>query len=391
MEPSIGSYTLSNLHADESLFTGLRRLRLALGWTMLLATMVGLFAVIWDIQWHITVGRDRTLTMPHLFILGSITVTGLTALAAVLIETVWARRSRSVAQQGTPFARVFSSSLGAYLVGYGALAAAIAFPLDQYWHTLYGVDVDIWAPFHLMVLGGMSVACLGVIYLLAESAQMAAELRAQGAERLGYIGVIVACATLLGNLSFLLPDALKMGYLALGNVIFTVYPLMLGAFALFVMMLVIRVLPWRAAATSMTVVYLLLGLVNFLLIPPLMALNLHLEQQHLLRFASTVPSIAVEWQYGLLIPAVLLDIIVWVAQRAKWPPRRTHGVTFVVASIGVSLAALLYPLFLVTARELPHSNVALVVVISLLLGLLGIWAGYLLGAGIGESMWRKQS
>jgi hypothetical protein len=155
------------------------------------------------------------------------------------------------------------------------------------------------------------------------------------------------------------------------------------------------------------------GLVSFLLIPPLITLNLHLEQQHLLRFASTFPLIAVEWQYGLLIPAVLLDIIVWVAQRAKWAPRRIHGVTFVVASIGVSLAALLYPFFLRTAqtqsdplsmvkgtitaaqlqalRELPHSNVVLVVGISLLLGLLGIWAGYLFGAGTGESMRRKQS
>ncbi|HLI70803.1 MAG TPA: hypothetical protein VKV19_13675 [Ktedonobacteraceae bacterium] len=413
MAQSIGSRPLSTPRVGAYAYVGLWRLRLALGWVMLLATMVGLFAVSWDVQWHTAVGRDRTLTMPHLFILGSITVTGLVALAAVLIETIWARRDVSVAQEGTHFASMFSSSLGAYLVGYGALDAAIAFPLDQYWHTLYGVDVTIWAPFHVMALVGVSVASLGEAYILAEVAQMAAQQGARGATWAGYIGVIVACATLLGNLSFLLPNALSTGYVSLGNLIFTVYPLMLGAFAIFVMMMIIRALPWPGAATSVAIVYLLFGLVNYLLIPPLMTLNLHLEQQSLLPGAPTVSVMAVEWQYGLIIPAVLLDIVAWVAQRAKWPLRQINGVMFVVASIGISLTALVYPLFLRSARShadplgaakgirltaaqlqalnnMPHSSVVLIVVISLLLGLLGVWLGSWFGTGIGESMRRKQ-
>ncbi|QBD82719.1 hypothetical protein EPA93_44835 [Ktedonosporobacter rubrisoli] len=128
MVQSIGSCTLSAPRVGMDAHTELLRLRLVPGWIILLAALFSLFAVSWDIQWHITVGRDRTLTMPHLFILGSITVMGLAALAAVLIETIWARQSVSVAREGTPFARMFSSSLGAYLVGYGALDAAIAFP-----------------------------------------------------------------------------------------------------------------------------------------------------------------------------------------------------------------------------------------------------------------------
>src|SRR5215472_10231976 len=99
MAQSIGSPALGSSHSDIHAYAGLWRFRLAFGWTILLAAVAGLFAVSWDIQWHTAVGRDRTLTAPHLFILGSITVAGLAALAAILIETVWARRSTSVARE----------------------------------------------------------------------------------------------------------------------------------------------------------------------------------------------------------------------------------------------------------------------------------------------------
>lgn len=410
MAQSIEGRALNNTHTAERVYPGLWRLRLLLGWTTLLVALAGLFAVSWDIQWHTAVGRDRTLTAPHLAILGSITVMGLVALAAVLLETLWARRSASVAQEGTSFVGAFSSSLGAYLVGYGALDAAIAFPLDQYWHTLYGIDVSIWAPFHIMALVGFSVGCLGVTYMLAEGAQLAAQQGAWAAARAGYVGVIVACATLLGVLSILLLNALSTGYLRLGNLTFTVYPLMLGAFGMFVMMLGIRALPWRAVATSVVIVYLFFGLANYLLIPPLMTLNLRLEQQSLLPHAPTVSVVAVEWQYWLIIAAVLLDIVVWAAQRTRRSWRRTNQLTLVAGSIGMSLAALFYPLFLRTAQvrgslpnavqstlpaaaqlQAPHANVVLIAVASLLLGLLGIGVGNWVGAGIGESMRRKEA
>ena len=394
MAHSIENHQRSFARTAERVYPQLWRVRLALGWTILLAQLSGLFAVSWDIQWHTAVGRDRTLTAPHLFILGSIAVMGLVALLAVLLETIWARHSTPVAQEGTTFVGVFSSSLGAYLVGYGALDAAIAFPLDQYWHTLYGIDVSVWAPFHIMALVGFSVACLGVTYLLAEGARLAARQGAWGAARVGYAGVMVACATLLGILSILLPNALSTGYLRLGTLTFTVYPLMLGAFGMFVMMTAIRARPWLAAATSVVVVYLFIGLANSLLVPPLMALNLRLEQQNLLPHAPTASVVAVQWQYWLIIAAVLLDSVVWVAQRMGWSWRGTNRVTLVAASLGISLAALFYPLFLRTAQgrgSLLHANVVLIVMVSLLLGLLGIGIGNWVGTGIGESMRGKET
>lgn len=423
MAQSIDSYALDTSHVSARASAGLWKLRLALGWTILFAALVGLFALSWDIQWHTAVGRDRTLTAPHLFILGSATLMGLAALTAVLIETAWARRSAPVAQKGAMFAGFFSSSLGAYLVGYGALDAAIGFPIDQYWHTLYGVDVAIWAPFHIMLLTGFCVCCLGVAYMLVEGARLAVLQGARGAARVGYISAIVAFATLMGMLSILLPDALSTGYISLGRLTFTVYPLMLGAMGTFVLVTAIRALPWRAVATSVALAYAFFGLVSYLLIPPLMTWLLGVEQQNLLPKAPTVSVLALRWQYPLIIAAVLLDIVSWLASRGGWPLRKLNSVTFVGASIGMSLAALFYPLFIrsqflasalfyalggrpMKAVEgsarviIPQSGngapafsmttFVVIVMVSLLLGVLGTYVGNWLGAGMGESMQRKE-
>lgn len=395
------------------------RWRLALGWTTLFAALVGLFALSWDIQWHTAVGRDRTLTAPHLFILGSAALMGLIALIGVLLETAWARRNTTVAQSGTIFAGFFSSSLGMYLVGYGALDAAIGFPIDQYWHTLYGVDVTIWAPFHIMLLTGFCVCCLGVVLMLIEGAHLALQQGAKGAARAGYISAVVAFATLMGMLSILLPNALTTGYFSLGGLSFTVYPLMLGATGTFVLIMAIRALPGRLVATQVALVYACCGLIIYLLVPQLMTWLLGVEQQSLLPDAPTVPMLAIDWQYSLIIAAVLLDLVAWMARRGGWSWKRTNRVTFAVAALGMSLAAIFYPLFFDSqllrsaqahasrfGANLAHTfksvadgtaaiqrsgplptaslvTLVIIVVVSLLLGVLGTYVGNWLGAGMG--------
>ncbi len=425
MAQSIHAQALDNVQMRQRSASSLLKLRLALGWIILLGYVIGFFAFSWDIQWHSAVGRDRTLTAPHLFILGSVTFTGLLALAVVLIETRWARRNTAVAESSTPFAGFFSSSLGAYLVGYGSLTSAIAFPIDQYWHTLYGIDVSIWAPFHIMEFTGFFVGNLGVAYMLANSARLAARYGAKWAERASYIGVVVALATLMGAFTFILmPSVSSQGYVTLGSLSFTVYPLMLGAFVTFILVIAIRVLPWRMAATSVAVVYLIIGWINSLIIPPLMAFTLAAEQQHLLPNATTASVVTREWQNSLIIVAVLLDIVVWVAASKEWSLQKANRWMLTAALIGVSLAALFYLPFLITtlthgsaslvsgdaaaARGVPapvtsgvkHRGGALMphlsalsmitIVVSLLLGLLGTYIGNWFGTGIGESMRREE-
>ena len=417
---SLGGRALATPLVNERAPAGLWKLRLFCGWTILLAALVGLFALSWDIQWHTAVGRDRTLTAPHLFILGSATLMGLTALVAVLLETRWARQSRAVAQNGTRFASFFSSSLGIYLVGYGALDAAIGFPIDQYWHTLYGVDVTIWAPFHIMLLSGFCICCLGVAFVLAEGASLATQQGLHRVARTGSISVIVAFATLMGMLSILLPQALSTGYISHRSLTFTVYPFMLGIMGMLVLNAAKRALPGLPVATCIALIYAFFGLISFLLIPPLMTWLLSVEQQSLLPGAQTVAVLAVSWQYPLIIAAVLLDGITWLAQRRAWTARKTKWMTFGGAALGITLAAYFYPLFInsqLLRTALGHSlvysvkpvNVASgavgrlnpgavplnagvvpILVVSLLLGVLGTALGLWLGANLGDIMGRKE-
>ena len=46
--------------------------------------------------------------------------------------------------------------------------ALIGFPLDDLWHRLFGQDVTLWGPTHLMLIGGASVSLIGQGVLLAE-------------------------------------------------------------------------------------------------------------------------------------------------------------------------------------------------------------------------------
>ena len=151
-------------------------LSLVLGLTALLGAIIFLEGTSWDIQWHSYIGRDRTLIPPHIMMLSGVALSGISGMLAVLIESWWARHNKIIAQYGVGFAEIFSGPLGAYIVGFTALTAAVAFPLDAYWHALYGIDVAIWAPFHVMFVASMGLVALGTAYMLSSAAHLAARI-----------------------------------------------------------------------------------------------------------------------------------------------------------------------------------------------------------------------
>ncbi|HEX2033356.1 MAG TPA: hypothetical protein VHS99_04155 [Chloroflexota bacterium] len=198
--------------------------RLALGAALLAGQWAFIAGAAWDIQWHLAVGRDHPLTPPHLLLLAGIAFTGVLALAGVL---GWTRSGRD----GVRFLGAFRAPLGLYLAGFGAFLAAIAFPLDDYWHRLYGLDVTIWAPFHVMIVGGMALAALGTAYTFAPVTRRAG----LGAS----VGVSWGLATVAGTWLILLAQALdRDGILALRPQPAIVFP----------PLLVVLVVPWLVAA-----------------------------------------------------------------------------------------------------------------------------------------------
>src|SRR5260370_36561291 len=105
--------------------------------------------------------------------LSGVALSGIFGLLAVLIESWWARRNTIIARHSLGFAEIFSGPFGAYIVGFAALTAAVAFPLDAYWHALYGIDLAIWAPFHVVFVPSMGIGAPGAAFMLVSSAHLA--------------------------------------------------------------------------------------------------------------------------------------------------------------------------------------------------------------------------
>src|SRR5687768_588887 len=147
------------------------------GWAALPIAFVGgslLVAVIgmyWDISLHIDNGRDPgPLANPAhyliLFGLFGIFVAGLLGMALP-------ERGTKPSATAVRLQRDWYAPLGAVLMTACAGFALTGFPLDDVWHRLFGQDVTLWGPTHLMLIGGASLATLAAAILIAEGARAA--------------------------------------------------------------------------------------------------------------------------------------------------------------------------------------------------------------------------
>ena len=357
-------------------------LRLSLGLTAALGALIFFLGTSWDIQWHEYIGRDRTLIPPHQMMLTGVALSGIAGLAAIIIETLWARRNNALAQRSTAFADIFHGSLGAYIVGFAALNAAVAFPLDSYWHALYGIDVAIWAPFHIMFAFGMGVVAFGAAYMLLSAANL--HVGTIITKRIAYIGVIISFATMLSIFTLLLFDSLGgKNSLTLGSITITFFPLLAGLLTAFTFVAVKYIVPWRWAATSVVAVYLSFAGVMALFVQPATEYLRGLEGLVYRRGSAPFTSVvAMEWFVAPIIVAVLIDIFLYRAQRKQWPQRK---LTLVLALTAL-IAGLPAPMFLPYLGFYFFYAYGIGFVIAMLIGLLASSAGVWLGRNVGMSL-----
>ncbi len=134
------------------------------GLVMLGMAALGLY---WDVAWHIDLGRDVQLFTPsHTMIV--IGLGGLTFAAAVTV--VFATVARADVGFRLSGLHVPWSALSLASLGLGGL---VAFPIDALWHEFYGIDVTLWSPSHLMLVGGGSLATISVWLMFAEARHQA--------------------------------------------------------------------------------------------------------------------------------------------------------------------------------------------------------------------------
>ncbi len=117
--------------------------------------------LIWDISWHMSIGRDGLFSPPHLATyLGSV-VAGFFSGYHVLKVTITGTKKEK--EGSIKFWGIFYGSLGALFCIWGAFAIITSAPFDDWWHSAFGLDVQILSPPHTVFLGGMIVIQFGAM------------------------------------------------------------------------------------------------------------------------------------------------------------------------------------------------------------------------------------
>jgi hypothetical protein len=131
------------------------------------AQAIAVFGFYWDVAKHIDTGRDpgpfgTPAHYPILIGLAGITLGGFLAIVLGADE-----RSPSAVR----LTRGWYAPLGGVLIFLCGSFALIGFPLDDVWHTLFGQDVTLWGPTHVLMVAGASLSTLGLWVLLIEGAR----------------------------------------------------------------------------------------------------------------------------------------------------------------------------------------------------------------------------
>jgi len=265
MAAPLTTSTLQRRIARPSVTTSTRTLRLLNVLLVNIALVTFVVGTAWDIQWHVAVGRDRVLTPPHVMMLGGIIVSGLVSLLGVLWESwqVW-RGNAQVREQTTRVLGLFYAPIGMIAAGTGALLAGIAFPLDDYWHTLYGIDVTLWAPFHVMIIMSMVLVGLGALITVAAEMNRASD-HAKVWLQLAFAATV---AIIFSTLLLLLPQANTAdGLVQIGGYDVVLYPILVASTLPIALMTVALVTHLPGAATLLAVIFLALRQAIYWFVP----------------------------------------------------------------------------------------------------------------------------
>jgi hypothetical protein len=127
--------------------------------------LTALLGMLWDISLHIGIGRDEgPLANPAhyliLFGLFGVFAAGVLACAMPLDEKPGPAAVR--------FIRGWDVPVGGIIVAAAGFYALLGFPLDDVWHRLFGQDVTLWGPTHLMLITGAGLSLVGILVLEQE-------------------------------------------------------------------------------------------------------------------------------------------------------------------------------------------------------------------------------
>ena len=166
-----------------------------------ISLQVAVLGMYWDIGYHIDHGRDQgVFTAPHMFIVAGLQGIVLAALLHGRMGGPEARNERRL-----PL-RLSMSPGGIVMLVCGGVAL-LGFPLDAFWHALFGEDVTLWGPTHLFMIGGAGVSTLGVWMVMRQGFELG---RPRKVARRGHLRVagalIIGLSTFQAEFDFGVPQ-----------------------------------------------------------------------------------------------------------------------------------------------------------------------------------------
>jgi hypothetical protein len=181
----------------------------ALPMALFIATLIcALFGFIWDVSLHIGKGRDPgPLANPaHYFILFGLFLLFVAGCLACVLP---------YDKPGPSAVRItdnWYAPVGGILMTGCGLYALTGFPLDDIWHRIFGQDVTLWGPTHLMMIGGAGFSTLSAIMLNHEGLKAMGDDAPTGGlgikfiQYLGFGGVIVGLSVYQIEFDFGVPQ-----------------------------------------------------------------------------------------------------------------------------------------------------------------------------------------
>ncbi|PYN49597.1 MAG: hypothetical protein DMD95_00880 [Candidatus Rokuibacteriota bacterium] len=206
-------------------------------WALLAAKLVVGWGVGWDIRWHLVIGRDSFWIAPHLMTYLAVAAAAAISLGVLVVET--RRTRREMGEPGTVTVAGLTGTRGFHLAWWGMAIVLLAAPIDDLWHRLFGLDVTLWSPPHLLALAGSQVSNLGGLLIALEVYEVG---RARWA-------ALAASGILLLGTFYIMVDQSTQTAFRRGAVFFFTHAV-LGSLA-FTFALVMRLIPLVPAALMM--------------------------------------------------------------------------------------------------------------------------------------------
>lgn len=218
-------------------------------WTLLAAHIVAGWGTQWDIRWHLTIGRDSFWIPPHVMTYSGVTVIVLVSFGVLAWTTVRARGGRR--EPGMVRVNGFTGTPGYHLAAWGIALTVLAAPVDDLWHRLFGLDVTLWSPPHLLGLLGAIVNAAACGLIARETYPATSRARAAA--------LLAAGAILCGGIGFGLQPGMRIAYVH-GGVRFFTYHILAALLLPLVLVATARLSRLRTAPVLALVGMLLLGL-----------------------------------------------------------------------------------------------------------------------------------